>query len=440
MLKIRKIQVCYNIEMENILKVLYKDMLLYAVTDNRWLEGKTLESQVEEVLKNGATFLQLRDKNCTHDELVAQAKAIKPIAARYNVPFVIDDDAYAALEADVDGVHIGQSDMAYSEARKILGPDKIIGMTAKTVEQARLAESLGVDYIGTGAVFGSTTKSDAVYMPKEQLLKVTDSVDIPVVAIGGINYDNMDYLKDTGVCGVAVVSAIFAEGNVGAAASKLRKKAEHLFDYTKKDIIFDLDGTLLDSMPYWARLSEEYAKSKGAELPEDFYEVTYTMDLNECGRYFQDVLKIDIDIEDMKKEVLEIMGNHYKYDIPMKAGMRRLVLREHENGSRMCIFTNSDAQCARDAMERAGIAGYFSMITTSYMIGINKKDPAGYRKVCELMGYEPENTYIYEDVLHGIETGIAAGCKVIGVYDKDSASHWEEIKKIAFDTINPMAD
>ena len=227
------------------------------------------------------TFLQLRDKNCTHDELVAQAKAIKPIAARYNVPFVIDDDAYAALEADVDGVHIGQSDMAYSEARKILGPDKIIGMTAKTVEQARLAESLGVDYIGTGAVFGSTTKSDAVYMPKEQLLKVTDSVDIPVVAIGGINYDNMDYLKDTGVCGVAVVSAIFAEGNVGAAASKLRKKAEHLFDYTKKDIIFDLDGTLLDSMPYWARLSEEYAKSKGAELPEDFYEVTYTMDLNE---------------------------------------------------------------------------------------------------------------------------------------------------------------
>ena len=440
MLKIRKIQVCYNIEMEITLKVLYKDMLLYAVTDNRWLEGKTLESQVEEVLKNGATFLQLRDKNCTHDELVAQAKAIKPIAARYNVPFVIDDDAYAALEADVDGVHIGQSDMAYSEARKILGPDKIIGMTAKTVEQARLAESLGADYIGTGAVFGSTTKSDAVYMPKEQLLTVTDSVDIPVVAIGGINYDNMDYLKDTGVCGVAVVSAIFAASNVGAAASKLRKKDERLFDYAKKDIIFDLDGTLLDSMPYWARLSEEYAKSKGAELPEDFYEVTYTMDLNECGRYFQDVLKIDIDIEDMKKEVLEIMGNHYKYDIPMKAGMRRLVLREHENGSRMCIFTNSDEQCARDAMERAGIAGYFSMITTSYMIGINKKDPAGYRKVCELMGYEPENTYIYEDVLHGIETGIAAGCKVIGVYDKDSASHWEEIKKIAFDTINPMAD
>ena len=149
------------------MKVRYKDMLLYAVTDNRWLGERSLVSQVEEVLKNGATFLQLRHKDATHEELVREAMLIKPVAAKYNVPFVVDDDVLAAKEADVDGVHIGQSDAAYSEARAILGSDKIIGMTAKTVQQAKEAEALGADYIGTGAVFGSTTKSDAVYMPKE---------------------------------------------------------------------------------------------------------------------------------------------------------------------------------------------------------------------------------------------------------------------------------
>jgi thiamine-phosphate pyrophosphorylase len=248
----------------------------------------------------------------------------------------------------------------------------------------------------------------------------------------------MDYLKNTGVNGVAVVSAIFAQSDAGEATARLKKKADRLFDYRKKDIIFDLDGTLLDSMPYWARLSEEYALSKGAKLPDDFYEATYTMDLNECGKYFQDVLHIDIDIEVMKKEVLEIMGNHYRYDIPAKPGMRRMILRERENGSRMCIFTNSDVKCAWDAMRRLGVDDCISMITTSYELGINKKDPAGYRKVCELMGYEPQETYIYEDVLHGIKTGIAAGCKVIGVYDKDSAAHWAEISELAEDTVNPL--
>ena len=273
------------------MKVRYKDMLLYAVTDNRWLGERSLVSQVEDVLKNGATFLQLRHKDATHEELVREAMLIKPVAAKYNVPFVIDDDVLAAKEADVDGVHIGQSDAAYSEARAILGSDKIIGMTAKTVQQAKEAEALGADYIGTGAVFGSTTKSDAVYMPKELLVDIADSVDIPVVAIGGINYDNMDYLKNTGVSGVAVVSAIFASDNPGAATATLRAKAEKLFSYSRKNIIFDLDGTLFDSMPFWGRVSGEYALSKGAAIPEDFYDVTYTMDLNECGRYFQDVLK-----------------------------------------------------------------------------------------------------------------------------------------------------
>ena len=139
-----------------------EQLRLYAITDTSWLNGASLIDVVENVLKNGATFLQLREKNASHDEIVAKAKAIKPIARKYGVPFVIDDDVQAALEADADGVHIGQSDTDYMTARSILGDNKIIGMTAKTVEQAKEAERLGADYIGTGAVFGSSTKKDAV--------------------------------------------------------------------------------------------------------------------------------------------------------------------------------------------------------------------------------------------------------------------------------------
>ena len=208
-----------------------EQLRLYAITDTSWLNGASLIDVVENVLKNGATFLQLREKNASHDEIVAKAKAIKPIARKYGVPFVIDDDVQAALEADADGVHIGQSDTDYMTARSILGDNKIIGMTAKTVEQAKEAERLGADYIGTGAVFGSSTKKDAVYMPRERLIEVAGSVNIPVVAIGGIDYDNCGELAGTGVDGIAVVSAIFAADDPGLATKELYLKTGRVFNY-----------------------------------------------------------------------------------------------------------------------------------------------------------------------------------------------------------------
>lgn len=209
------------------MKVTKADLRLYAITDRQWLGGKDFYMVVEQVLKNGATFLQLREKNATHEQRVEEAKKIKQIAAKYHVPFVVNDDIWAAKEAGADGVHIGQSDMDYEQARKILGPDKIIGMTAKTVEQAVQAEKLGADYIGVGAVFHTTTKQDAKDMSRETLAAITKSVSIPIVAIGGITYDNMDSLKDTGVAGVSVISAIFAKEDEGAAAAALRKRRIH---------------------------------------------------------------------------------------------------------------------------------------------------------------------------------------------------------------------
>jgi thiamine-phosphate pyrophosphorylase len=212
------------------MQITKKDMRLYAITDRQWLGGKDFYEVVESVLAGGATFLQLREKQVSHEERVEIAKKIKKIALKYNVPFVIDDDVAAALESGADGVHIGQSDMEYDKARKLLGPDKIIGMTAKTRQQALLAEKLGADYIGVGAVFHTTTKKDAKDMTRDTLLEITDAVSLPVVAIGGISYDNMDTLKGTGVDGIAVISAIFANEDEKAATRSLRQKSDDIFD------------------------------------------------------------------------------------------------------------------------------------------------------------------------------------------------------------------
>lgn len=203
------------------MKVNKESMLVYAITDRHWTGTQTLEQQVEEVLKNGATFLQIREKNMTHDELVKEAVHIKEIAARYNVPVVIDDDIYAVMEADVDGVHIGQNDMDYVEARKLLGDNKIIGMTAPSVALAKKAEELGADYIGAGAVFSTNTKKDTKPLELSTLKEICNSVSIPVVAIGGIDHSNVRELKGTNIDGVAVISALFGASNPGKATKEL---------------------------------------------------------------------------------------------------------------------------------------------------------------------------------------------------------------------------
>ena len=203
-------------------------MLLYAVTDRAWLGARTLPEVAEEVLQNGATFLQVREKGLDHAAFLAEAGELKALAGRYHVPFVVNDSVEVALECGADGVHVGQSDIRGRDIRALIGPDKILGISANTVETALAAQRAGADYIGVGAVFGTTTKKDAKNLSVEQLRAICDAVDIPVVAIGGIGAENLLQLRGSGVDGVAVVSAIFAQPDPGAAAKGLRALAEEL--------------------------------------------------------------------------------------------------------------------------------------------------------------------------------------------------------------------
>ena len=211
------------------------DLLLYGVTDRSWLNGRTLYEQVEDALKGGATFIQLREKDLDADSFLKEAVEIKELCARYHVPFVINDNVEIAKKIDADGVHVGQHDREASNVRAILGPDKIIGVSAQTVEQAVLAEKNGADYLGVGAVFHTGTKKDANSISHETVKQICEAVNIPVIAIGGISRENVMELQGTGICGIAVVSAIFAAKNITEATKELKELTKNMIQSCEAD-------------------------------------------------------------------------------------------------------------------------------------------------------------------------------------------------------------
>lgn len=201
---------------------LEESLLLYAVTDRHWLDGRTLYDVVRDSLDGGVTFLQLREKELDDETFLEEAVKLQEMAREYNVPFVINDNVDIAVKMDADGVHVGQSDMEAGNVRALIGPDKILGVSAQTVEQALLAQKKGADYLGVGAVFPTGSKDDADEVSFETLKEICDAVSIPVVAIGGITYENTPELKGSGICGIAVISAIYAQSDIKAASEQLK--------------------------------------------------------------------------------------------------------------------------------------------------------------------------------------------------------------------------
>ncbi len=208
-----------------------KQLRVYAVTDRRWLRScETLAQQVEAALQGGATMVQLREKGLSREEILREARELLPLCHQYGAPLIVNDDPELAREAGADGVHIGQEDMAYEQARKLLGPDKIIGVSAHNPREALAAQDAGADYLGCGAVFGSATKDGVQTLTPAGLREICRSVQIPVVAIGGITAENLPQLRGTGASGAAVVSAIFAQPDKKAAAQALSALAREAFE------------------------------------------------------------------------------------------------------------------------------------------------------------------------------------------------------------------
>ena len=206
------------------------NLMLYAVTDRAWTGERTLYEQIEDALCGGVTIVQLREKNMAEEDFYQEAMIVKKLCARYRVPFLINDHVALACRVDADGVHVGQNDMAAGTVRAMIGPEKILGVSVQTVEQALQAEAAGADYLGVGAVFTTSTKQDACEVSIDTLKAICEAVNIPVVAIGGINKDNIMQLAGSGIAGVALVSAIFASKDIQRECRELRERVHTMLE------------------------------------------------------------------------------------------------------------------------------------------------------------------------------------------------------------------
>lgn len=210
------------------MKISADKLRLYAVTDSAWLNGRSLAEVVREAIEGGATVVQYREKNKGYEDMLKEAREVCAVCREYGVPFIMNDSVEIAMAVDADGVHLGLDDGDLKAARELLGEGKIIGASTHNVQEALSAQAQGADYLGCGAVFGSTTKTNISSITPEILAQVTSAVQIPVVAIGGINRDNISVLNGCSLAGAAVVSAIFAQKDIRAAAKEMRALAEKL--------------------------------------------------------------------------------------------------------------------------------------------------------------------------------------------------------------------
>lgn len=210
------------------LKFTAGDLCLYAVTDRQWLKGQSLSSAVRDAISGGVTLVQLREKNLAHEDFKVLALEVKAVTDAHDIPLIINDSVDLALDIDAAGVHLGQDDHTLETARQRLGQDKTIGVSVHTVSEAKAAEAMGADYIGVGAVFKTGTKADVISVSHQLLTAIVNAVHIPVVAIGGIQLDRIGYLKGSGISGIAVVSALFAEEDIRSAAVALKKASVDL--------------------------------------------------------------------------------------------------------------------------------------------------------------------------------------------------------------------
>lgn len=405
-------------------------MLLYAVTDRTWTGEKTLYQQVEEALEGGATCVQLREKELAEDDFLREALELKELCRRYGVPFIINDNVRIAKACGADGIHVGQHDMEAGRVRAEIGEDTILGVSVQTREQALLAESSGADYLGVGAVFPTSTKSDADSVSREELRAICAAVSIPVVAIGGIYKHNLLQLSGTGVDGVALVSAIFGSGDVKGECRELRRLSERM-TAPIKGAIFDLDGTLLDSMFIWDCIGETYLRSRGLEPKERLNETFKSMSLRQAADYYKSEYGMTGTVEDIMDGVNRMIEHFYVGEVRPKEGAAELLRLFQERGIQMCIATATDRHLVEAALKHNGLLEYFSEIFTCNNVGAGKDEPAIYEEALRQLGTDKDSTLVFEDALYAVETAAKAGFRVVGVFDQSEQPREAEIKEKA---------
>lgn len=386
---------------------------LYAITDRAWLGENSLESVVEQVLQGGATLLQLREKNQDDDAFLAEARSILKVCNRHGVPLLINDNLEVARQLGI-GAHIGQDDATIEEARRMLGPDAIIGVSCNCVQQAIEAQRNGASYLGVGAVFKTGTKLDADYVDRRELEAICANTSIPVVAIGGINSDNVDQLAGSGIAGISLISALFAAENPKLATKTILEKVEKLLEppfNPPPGAIIDLDGTLLDSLPEWDKLADNYLISKGKTPQPNLLSIIGEMELPQSAKYLKDAYDLSEDVDTIQDQLKKAIEHVYSHKAQLFPNAKFLLENLQRQQVRIALFSATSVPLAKQALNRLKITEFFDGIYSTEDFGVTKSNPDAFLKVLGRLGTARDKTIVIEDAPYAIKGAQLAGFK-----------------------------
>lgn len=394
-----------------------KAMTLYGITDQAWVKKKPLSTQVKEALSGGVTCLQLREKHMSDEDFLKEAYEIHRLTKAFGIPLIINDNLDVAIQSQSEGIHIGQDDLPLSYVRSHCGADMIIGVSVQTVEEAQIAEAEGADYLGVGAVFATQSKDDAIDVSLKTLSEITQSVNIPVVAIGGISLDNMMSLQGTGIDGVAIISALFSADDISSRARDLYDKVQLIKRPAIKGVVFDLDGTLLDSLHEWEHLGTSYLKTLDVAPEECLDEILRPMSMDEAVQYLKEHYHLSMSEKKIRQGLDDLIRTCYEAKAQLKEGVREFLEDLSSHHLSLCIATETNATLASLALERLGIRSYFKEVL-SCDDHHNKQDSSIYQEACDLLHLSPQETLVIEDNASALHQARLAGCQTCGVFDE----------------------
>ena len=405
------------------------DYSIYLVTDQGLMSTRTLAEAVEQAILGGCTVVQLREKDLSSFDFYATAAELRQLTSLHGIPLIINDRIDIALAVKADGVHIGQSDIPAAVARQIIGDDMELGVSVHSVEEALQAVRDGANCLGVGAMLATATKQDAIVVTQDELERIRAAVDVPIVVIGGIGLGNAAEFKACGVDGLAVVSAIIAQEDITAATRELKRRwsaAPHF-----KGAIFDLDGTVLNSMDVWERIDVEFLTKRGLSVPEDYIVKLCAMSFEEAAAYTAERFNLTERTEDIIAEWNAMAIDEYSNRVDLKPHALEYLQHLKACGVRLGVATGLPRPLYEPALKGNGILELFDAVTSTDEVARGKTFPDVFLLAAKKLGLQPQSCVAFEDVFEGIQSAKAAGLTVYGVHDKYSECFREQIEAIA---------
>ena len=373
------------------------DYSIYYVTDDELLyKGYDLYKSVEHSIIGGATIIQLREKNTSTRDFLQKAIKIKQICDKYEVPLIINDRIDIALAVDSAGVHLGQDDMPIQIARKILGKDKIIGISTGNLRQAQEAQKNGADYIGVGAMYSTSTKKDADLTTIKELKQIRENVNIPIVVIGGINENTIADFKGIGIDGLAIVSAISLKENHILSTKKLK----HLFYENDKisSAVFDIDGTMVETIDIWDKVIYSLMEKYNFTYSDEDMKYIWNNGFDKTSLYTIEKFKLGIKKEQFFEDIKQLSIKEYKNtDIKLKNGIKKLLSRLKDNNIKLSVCTSLSKEQYETVLNKVGLIEYFDYIISSQDEKIEKSDCLLYEKIAKKLNLDAKNTIVFDD-------------------------------------------